>query len=150
MKKKFKSVKDWINNPQLIRGKTVKEWAEELKISIARAYQLNRKNQLESKIDGTWVPGKKPVPVYFGKSKREWAETFNVPVEQITYLIKIKKLNQAIETGNPDIRKPIGRMILGKNLAQWAKELNITRERARQLANADLLLKRIKNLNKQK
>lgn len=150
MRKKARTVKDWIGHPQLIRGKTVKEWAKELKISIARAYQLNRKNQLESKIDGTWVPGKKKVPVYFGKSKSEWAETFNVPVKQITYLIKIKKLEQAVLTGDPNIKKPIGRMILGKNLAQWAKELNITRERARQLANADLLLKRIKSLNKQK
>lgn len=142
--------KDWVQNPQLIRGKTVKEWAKKLKISIARAYQLNRKNQLESKIDGTWVPGKKPSPLYFGKSKREWAETFDVSIDQISYLIKNDKLEQAIQTGDPNFKKTIGRLVLGKNLAQWAKELNITRERARQLANKNLLLSRIKSIKKQK
>lgn len=141
---------DWINNPQIIRGKTLKEWSKELKLSIARIYQLKRKNQLEARIDGIWEPSKKEPPKYFGKSSREWAEKLNTTQQRILYLIQNKKLKEAIASGNSNFKKPTGRIIEGKNLAQWAKELGITRERARQLADKNLLIERINQLKAKK
>lgn len=143
-----KTLNDWIDNPELVRGKTMKEWSKELKLSIARIYQLKRKNQLESRIDGTWIPTVKKPPTYFGKSTKEWAEHLKTTEVRIYYLIRNKKLKYAIKTGDVNFKKPVGRIIQGKNLAQWAKELGVTRERARQLADNNLLLERIKTLPK--
>jgi hypothetical protein len=133
-------------SPEVIRGKTIREWSKELKLSIPRIYQLKRTNQLEARIDGTWKPPEKKIYTYFGKSIKEWSEHFNTKEERIRYLIKNKKLKLAIEIG--DFKKLSGRIVQGKNLAQWAKELGITRERARQLANKNLLIERINQLKK--
>ena len=139
-----------ISSSELVRGKTLKEWSKELNLSLPRIYQLNKKNQLESRIDGTWTPGKRIFPKYFGKSIQEWAEHFNTKRSRVIYLIRNKKLKHAIETGDFEFRKlnKNWRLIKGKNLAQWAKELGITRERARQLANKNLLVERIDQLKK--
>lgn len=139
---------DWINSPETIRGKTIREWSKELKLSIPRIYQLKRTNQIEARIDGTWKPTAKKIPIYFGKSIKEWSEYFNTKEERIRYLIRNKKLKHAIETGDFKFKKLSGRIVQGKNLAQWAKELGITRERARQLANKNLLIGRIDQLKK--
>lgn len=129
-----------------IREKTIKEWAKELNMSLARVYQLRREGQLEAKIDGVWSPKVKIAPTYFGKSSSEWAKQLNVKQSKILYLVKIGRLKYAAKTGDVSILKPRGRIIKGKNLATWAKLLGITRERARQLANENLLLDRIKKL----
>lgn len=139
-----KTINDWINSPEIIRGKTLKEWSKELKLSIARIYQLKRTNQLEARIDGTWKPNAKKIPTYFGKKIEEWAEHFKTTKHRVRHLIKNKELELAIKTGN--FKKPVGRIVQGKNLAQWAKKLGITRERTRQLANKNLLIERINQL----
>ena len=72
--------RDCVTNPQTARhnmcdfnsenvAKNIK-WAKELNISIARVYQLKRKNQLESRIDGVWTPKRKQPPMYFGRSSK--------------------------------------------------------------------------------
>jgi hypothetical protein len=134
--------------PELFKEKSMKDWSKELNLSLARVYQLKRKNQLEAKINGTWVPGKKQAPKYFGKSTKDWAEEFDIPVNRARYLIKIGIFKQVIKTRDVNLKKPTGRLFQGKNLSQWAKELGITRERARQLANKNLLATRINLVNK--
>jgi hypothetical protein len=130
----------------LTRGKTVKQWAKELNLSVARVYQLKRKNQLEAKIDGFWQPTVKKYPTYFGHSSKEWAEKFNTSRENIMGLIRNGEFEKVIEAGVFP-KKKVGRLIDGKNLSQWAKDLGITRERARQLANKNQLIGRKINVN---
>jgi hypothetical protein len=133
----------------LVRGKSAKQWAEELNLSVPRIYQLKRKNQLEDKIDGVWQPTIKQYPKYFGQSSKEWAEKFNTSRSKIMELIRNGELKKVIKTGVFP-KKKIGRLIEGKNLSQWARELGITRERARQLANKNQLIGRKKDVNQYK
>jgi hypothetical protein len=133
----------------LVRGKSAKQWAEELNLSVPRIYQLKRKNQLEAKIDGAWQPTIKQYPKYFGHSSKEWAEKFNTSRENIMELIRSGEFKEVIKTGIFP-KKKVGRLIDGKNLSQWARELGITRERARQLANKNKLVGRKTNVNQYK
>ena len=133
----------------LVRGKSAKQWAKELNLSVPRIYQLKRKNQLEAKIDGVWKPKIKQYPKYFGHSSKEWAEKFNTYRAKIVELIRSGEFKKVIKTGILP-RKKVGRLIEGKNLSQWAKELGITRERARQLANKNQLVGRKRNVNQYK
>ena len=133
----------------LVRGKSAKQWAEELNLSVPRIYQLKRKNQLESVIDGVWQPTTKQYPKYFGHSSKEWAEKFNTYRSKIMGLIRSGEFKKAIKTGVLP-KKKVGRLIDGKNLSQWARDLGITRERARQLANKNQLVGRKRNVNQYK
>jgi len=130
----------------LVRGKSAKQWAEELNLSVPRIYQLKRKNQLEAKIDGFWQPTIKQYPKYFGHSSKEWAKKLNTSRSKIMELIRSGEFEKVIKTGVFP-KKKVGRLIDGKNLSQWAKELGITRERARQLANKNKLVGRKTNVN---
>ena len=56
-------------------------------------------------------------------------------------LIRNGEFKKVIKTGKVP-QKKVGRIVKGKNLSQWARELGITRERARQLANKNQLVKR--------
>lgn len=130
----------------LIRGKSVRQWAEELNLSVVRVYQLKRKNQLEAKIDGVWQPIVKQYPKYFGSSSKEWAAKLNTSKVKILELIRNGEFEEVIKTGEIP-RKKIGRIVEGKNLSKWARDLGITRERARQLANKNQLIGRKINVN---
>jgi len=130
----------------LVRGKSAKQWAEELNLSVPRIYQLKRKNQLEAVIDGVWHPKIKQHPKYFGYSSKEWAEKFNTSRSKIIELVRSGEFKNVIKTGVIP-KKKVGRLINGKNLSQWARELDITRERARQLANKNQLVGRKRNVN---
>jgi len=131
----------------LVRGKSAKQWAKELNLSVPRIYQLKKINQLEAVIDGVWQPKIKQYPKYFGHSSKEWAEKLNTSKSKIIKLIKSGEFKKVIKTG---VIPKVGRLIEGKNLSQWARELGITRERARQLANKNQLVGRKKDLNQYK
>jgi hypothetical protein len=133
----------------LVRGKSAKQWAEELNLSVPRIYQLKRKNQLEAVIDGVWHPKIKQHPKYFGHSSKEWAEKFNTSRSKIIELVRSGEFKNVIKTGVIP-KKKVGRLINGKNLSQWARELGITRERARQLANKNQLVGRKINIDQYK
>jgi hypothetical protein len=130
----------------LVRGKSAKQWAKELNLSVPRIYQLKRRNQLEAVIDGVWQPKIKQHPKYFGHSSKEWAEKFNTSRSKIIELVRSGEFKKVIKTGVIP-KKKVGRLINGKNLSQWARELGITRERARQLANKNQLVGRKINID---
>jgi hypothetical protein len=61
-------------------------------------------------------------------------------------LVRSGEFKKVIKTGVIP-KKKVGRLINGKNLSQWARELGITRERARQLANKNQLVGRKINID---
>lgn len=127
----------------IIRGKTVKHWSLELKLSVPRIYQLIKRNELEDRIDGIWKPKeRKAGAIYKGKTISEWSKNLNYDNASIRKWIKMGIFDQILKTGKTPKDK-VGRLIKGKNLATWAKILGITRERTRQLANLNKLEDRI-------
>lgn len=133
-----------ITNFYIVRGKTVKYWSRELKLSVPRIYQLIKRNELEDRIDGIWKPKERKIgTTYNGKTISEWSKELKYDNASIRKWIKMGIFDQIIKTGKTP-KDNVGRLIKGKNLATWAKILGITRERTRQLANLNKLEDRIK------
>jgi len=127
----------------IIRGKTVKQWADILKVSIPLIYKLMREGQLEARIDGTWLPVKygRPPTLQYGKTLAAWASEAHRDISTIRRWLRNGNLNrfangQPLERGKPFV------MVAGKTLREYQDELGVTRQRIHQLYKAGTLAAR--------
>jgi len=129
-----------VRTNHLIRGRTVRQWAETLGLTIGRVYQLLYQGQLEARIDGTWKPKQpvgRPEHRHFGLSVSQWAKLLGVARATVRQWAANGNLERAYR--GETIQNPHARYIGGMNISEWAEYLGVSRQRAHQLADKGVL-----------
>jgi len=132
----------------LIQGKTVKQIASELGVSIITVYAWIRDGTLDSHMNKTYVR-KRSGPtekIVLGKTYKEWAKELGLSIVTVrsyshnVYLERCIKAHKGLASGE---RPKRGRIVFGKSHAELARQLGVSREYIRQLDDNGKLMAKI-------
>lgn len=130
-----------------IRGKTVRQWAEQFGVTKCRVYQLEKAGILEKKIDGKWRPkdqGRKAKPVH-GRTYREWAYHLKVKISTC-WAMNARGDLERIAKGEAIPNRSAEHYVCGLTLREIQDRLGITRQAVHQQFRAGKLEARVREM----
>jgi hypothetical protein len=127
---------------ETIHGKTVKQWADHFGVTVGRIYQLKASGSLESRINGTWKPGKRQGVPQFGRTYREWAAFLGVKESTVWGMNRRGDLERIVK-GEPIPNRMAKHVVCGMTLPEIQDKLGMSRQRVHQLLKNGLLKDRV-------
>lgn len=135
-------------SPRLIRGKSVREWAEVLNVKLVTAWSWYRKGTLEQHIDGTVEPV--GPPRYHGLTAREIATKLGIRSVSIVHKYRRDGTLERRLRGEQFPRKQQQAPVVhaGLTAAELMAELGVTRQRVHQLKDKGALGDRLAGVDR--